>query len=285
MNALLSSYLPVVIFIAVAMVVGLALIVAPFLLAEPLGRRLGIDVRIVGHLTLAIAGLVLVEQLFRNARPQSRWAIKYLCLGVGGLFAYDFFMYSDGLLFKRLDVNLWQARGLVDTLVVPLIAVAAARNPEWSLDVFVSRRVVFHGAAVLGAGIYLLVMAAGVRGRGRWLPRAVVQVVAVAMLGLALVNPDALIVRYNVAAAHDASLVAGLDVAYLQGLSADAVPEIDRLDEPLRSCVLQHVTIAAPEGLVDWNLGRDRAAHVTAAEASDASGPSTCADDADRSTT
>jgi putative PEP-CTERM system histidine kinase len=139
----------------------IALIVAPFLLAEPLGRWLGIDVRIVGHLSLAIAGLVLVEQLFRNARPQSRWAIKYLCLGVGGLFAYDFFMYSDGLLFKRLDIDLWQARGLVDSLVVPLIAVSAARNPEWSLDVFVSRRVVFHSAAILGAGIYLLAMAAG----------------------------------------------------------------------------------------------------------------------------
>ncbi|MCB1469345.1 MAG: NADH-quinone oxidoreductase subunit A [Rhizobiaceae bacterium] len=33
MNELLTSYLPVVIFIAVAMVVGLALIVAPFLVA------------------------------------------------------------------------------------------------------------------------------------------------------------------------------------------------------------------------------------------------------------
>ena len=33
MNALLSSYLPVVIFIGVALVVGLALIVAPFLVA------------------------------------------------------------------------------------------------------------------------------------------------------------------------------------------------------------------------------------------------------------
>ncbi|RUW05643.1 NADH-quinone oxidoreductase subunit A, partial [Mesorhizobium sp. M1A.F.Ca.IN.020.06.1.1] len=31
MSALLSSYLPIVLFIAVAMVVGLALIVAPFL--------------------------------------------------------------------------------------------------------------------------------------------------------------------------------------------------------------------------------------------------------------
>ena len=33
MNDLLSSYLPIVIFIGVALVVGLALIVAPFLVA------------------------------------------------------------------------------------------------------------------------------------------------------------------------------------------------------------------------------------------------------------
>ena len=34
MNAVLSSYLPIVIFIGVALVVGLALIAAPFLLAS-----------------------------------------------------------------------------------------------------------------------------------------------------------------------------------------------------------------------------------------------------------
>lgn len=139
----------------------LALVIAPVLLAEPLGKTLGIDSRLVGHLAIAVAGLVLVEQLFRNARLQSRWAIKYLCLGLGGLFAYDFFMFSDALLFKRLDLNLWEARGLIDTLLVPLLAVSAARNPQWSLDVFVSRRMVFHSAAVLAAGVYLLLMAAG----------------------------------------------------------------------------------------------------------------------------
>jgi len=139
----------------------MAIIIAPFFLEQPLSASLGIDVRIVGYLSLAVAGLVLVEQLFRNTRVENRWAIKYLCFGVGGLFAYDFFLYSDALLFKRLDVDLWRARGLISALVVPLIAVSAARNPEWSLKVFVSRRVVFHSTAVLGAGIYLLAMAAG----------------------------------------------------------------------------------------------------------------------------
>ena len=139
----------------------LVLVAMPFVAGEPLVQSLGVDARILGQILMAVAGLVLVEQLFRNTRPDRRWAIKYLCFGLGGLFAYDFFFYADALLFKRLDLDLWQARGLINALIVPLIAVSAARNPEWSLDVFVSRRMVFHTAAVVGAGLYLLAMAAG----------------------------------------------------------------------------------------------------------------------------
>ncbi len=115
---------------------------------------------VFGHVLLAVTGLVLVEQIYRNTPYEQRWAIKYLCFGVGGLFVYDFYMYANGLLFKQLDGAIWSARGIVFAMVVPLIAVSAARNPQWSLQVFVSRHVVFHTAALLGAGVYLLIMAA-----------------------------------------------------------------------------------------------------------------------------
>lgn len=114
---------------------------------------------IIGYLLLAVAGLALVEQLYRNTRPEHRWAIKYFCFGVGGLFAYDLYLYSKALLFTQVDAELWIARGSIQALVVPLIAVSAARNPHWSLNVFVSRHVVFHSTALLGAGAYLVVMA------------------------------------------------------------------------------------------------------------------------------
>ena len=122
--------------------------------------RLYFVVDIASRVIMAVAGMVLVEQLFRNTHPEQRWGIKFLCLGVGGIFAYDFFLYSDAMLFRHIDVNLWAARGVVNALVVPLIIVSAARNPQWSLDVHVSRGVVFRTATLLGAGIYLLVMAA-----------------------------------------------------------------------------------------------------------------------------
>ena len=115
---------------------------------------------LLGGVVLSVAGLALIEQLFRNSRVQQRWAIKYLCFGVGGLFAYDFYLYADALLFNQIDFETWSARGFAYALAVPLITIAAARNPQWSLDLFVSRRIVFHSVATIGAGVYLLVMAA-----------------------------------------------------------------------------------------------------------------------------
>ncbi len=117
------------------------------------------ELPLIGQLWLSVVGLILVEQLFRNTQPDRRWHIKFLCLALGGLYAYGFYLYSEALLFKRIDLNLWAARGLVASLWVPLLAVTAARNPDWSVGVFVSRDFVFHSAAVLGAGLYLLVMA------------------------------------------------------------------------------------------------------------------------------
>ena len=114
---------------------------------------------IVGRVALALIGLALVEQLYRNAPEAQRWALKYFCLGLGAIFSYDFYLYSDAMLFHVVDTGIWSARGFINALLVPLIAVSAARNPHWSLDVHVSRRVVFHSAALFGAGAYLLIMA------------------------------------------------------------------------------------------------------------------------------
>jgi putative PEP-CTERM system histidine kinase len=115
---------------------------------------------ILGRIILAIAGMALVEFVYRNARPDQRWGIKFLCLGAGGMFAYDFYLYSDAMLFKHIDAETFAARGIVNAFVIPLVAVSAARNNTWSLEVAVSRRMIFHSATLLGAGVYLLLMAA-----------------------------------------------------------------------------------------------------------------------------
>ena len=124
------------------------------------GNRAGFLGDIMGHVALAVGGIVLVEQLYRNTHSDSRWSIKFMCMAVGAMFAYDFFLYSEAMLFRHIDMDLWTARGVVNAMVAPLIIVSAARNPQWSLKVHMSRHVVFHSASLFGAGFYLLVMAA-----------------------------------------------------------------------------------------------------------------------------
>ena len=119
-----------------------------------LGLMPGIGARV----GMAVLGMLLVEQLYRNKPEQERWSIKFACLGIGAMFAYDFYMYSDAMLFHEINADIWAARGAVNALTVPLIAVSVARSTSWSSELAVSRRVMFHSAALFGSAIYLLTM-------------------------------------------------------------------------------------------------------------------------------
>ena len=112
------------------------------------------------RVVVSIVALMLIEQVYRSTAQDDRWSIKFFCLGVGGLFAYDLATFADAMLFRQIDVELWAARGFINALIIPLIAVSAARNPQWSLDIAVSRRMVFQSTALLSAGTYLLIVSA-----------------------------------------------------------------------------------------------------------------------------
>jgi hypothetical protein len=111
-------------------------------------------------LAFSITGLAMVEQLYRRTPDALRWNVRPLCLGLGALFGYDLVLFSDALLFRVLDEDLWVARGLAQTLVIPLLGAAAARNREWTFDVAVSRGVVLGSTALGVAAAYLLAIAA-----------------------------------------------------------------------------------------------------------------------------
>ncbi len=120
------------------------------------------------RLALAVTGMLLVEQVYRSAPAGARWGIKLACLGIGALFAYDFFLYADALLFQRVSVDIWNARGVVNALCVPLLLAALRRNPSWEHRLQLSRQIMFRSVALLGAAGYLLAMAASA-----WYLRAV----------------------------------------------------------------------------------------------------------------
>ena len=107
--------------------------------------------------------------------------------------------------------------------------------------------------------VVLLVLAAGVRLDGRWLPRAVVLTGATALLGLALLNPDGYVAERNVQRYVETGKA---DWSYLAGLSADAVPALRGLPVEAQACVFGTPHDRGDDWL-EWNLGRARAGSTT----------------------
>jgi putative PEP-CTERM system histidine kinase len=114
-----------------------------------------------GGLFLSIAGLVLVEQVARNTRPAQRWELKYLWLGIGVNYAWDLVLFSIAMLHGSAAQEFWIARGFVNVLSAGLLGVALSRIPRWESAAFLSPRIVFFNATLLGAALYVLTMALG----------------------------------------------------------------------------------------------------------------------------
>jgi hypothetical protein len=158
--------------------------------------------------------------------------------------------------------------GLLGALCVMAVVVAGSALHRLSLyeaEFGATRARLLAGAVEVWLAVLLvLVLVAGVRWSGRWLPRATVATAALALLALAGVNADALVAQRNV----DRFVESGrIDVGYVSGLSADAVPVLDRLPEPQRSCALRRVDRrlgADADGWAGANVSRARARHVLA---------------------
>ncbi|MBV8502207.1 MAG: PEP-CTERM system histidine kinase PrsK [Paucibacter sp.] len=121
---------------------------------EPSGRAAALLA-----LSEAVLGLMLVEQLVRNLPPDSRWNAKPVCLGLGLVFCFDLFLYSQAALFRNFDIDGLSVRALVHALAVPLLWLASRRKADWMGRLHVSRAAVFQSAALLLVGGYLLSVA------------------------------------------------------------------------------------------------------------------------------
>jgi len=143
-----------------------AVMLAGDLLPHWLARTAGVTdggsvvaMKSAGRVLAAVAGMVLVEQLFRTTPADGRWSVKHACLGIGAVFAYDFYLYSNAMLMRQVDAGLWHARSMVDVLTMPFVALAFAREPRWLAGIALSQRMALHSTALLGAACYMLVMA------------------------------------------------------------------------------------------------------------------------------
>src|SRR5262249_19091551 len=136
---------------------------------------------------------------------------------------------GDALLVRTL-------LGLLCSLTLAVVVSALCRMKLY-VDAFGLTRLRISVAAVelwLGV-VFVLVILGGVLATRSWLPRVVVLSAAVGTLIFGLSPPDALIAEQNVARYQRTGQI---DLAYLQTLSADAVPALDRLPSGQRLCAL-----------------------------------------------
>lgn len=146
---------------------GFALLLVLLGLTSQVLLILGIDFvvpsqRVVLFMSLAMSvfGLMLIERLFRNISPDFRWSIKPLCLGLVGVFLFDLYLYSDALLFNRVNTDAFSIRGFAHALSLPLVALSVIRSHDWKRRLVMSQRAALQSLTLLIVGAYLLFMAA-----------------------------------------------------------------------------------------------------------------------------
>ena len=158
-------------------------------------------------------------------------------------------------------------RAVLGTLCVLTLGVVASavRRMHMYVEAYGLTRLRISVVAVeLWLGLVIvLIMAAGVWG-ARWLPRAVLASAATGVLVFGLASPDGLVAERDVQR-YEAS--GRFDLDYARGLSADAVPALDELKEPLRSCALESIArdLEEDEAWFATSWGEARARGILAA--------------------
>ncbi|MER5457682.1 DUF4153 domain-containing protein [Micromonospora sp. NPDC002389] len=152
--------------------------------------------------------------------------------------------------------------GLLSALSVVIVVSALSRM--WTYQKvysFTGERVFVMAFELLLGAVFLMVLVAGVRWRGDWIPRLTTALAVVMLLGLAALNPEDYVARRNIDRYQETGRI---DAWYLRALSADATPALAALPDPVRRCTLSWIAddLAEPDPWYAWNRGRDRARAV-----------------------
>ena len=106
-----------------------------------------------------LIALILLEQLFRNIAPDALWNIKPLVLAFSSMFVFDFYLFTEAILFAEGSRDTLAVRAVVVLIAMPLLAIANARGRDWVSRVQLSRKMVFHSATLILSGAYLVLVA------------------------------------------------------------------------------------------------------------------------------
>ncbi|WP_067521165.1 DUF4153 domain-containing protein [Alloactinosynnema sp. L-07] len=160
--------------------------------------------------------------------------------------------------------RLWLRALLGALAVLTLVIVVSAMGRLWTYQQtygFTVLRLLVGVCEIWLGIIYVLVLVAGVRLRGAWVPQAVVGTAVAMLIGLAALDPERFIADRNVARYAETG---DIDTVYLSMLSEDVVPALAELPEPLRACALRDFDGTDEDTPMTWNLSRAQARTILA---------------------
>jgi len=143
---------------------------------------------------LSLLGAVLIlmnlEQTLRHSSGRTRWQLKFMVFGVGGLFGVYIYTYSQVLLYRLLNMNLEVTKAGVLLLADLFVIVSLTRARLLKFDFYVSRAVIYNSLSLLLVGIYFILVGVMARLVYAWKGAASVPMLAfllfVAMVGLSV---------------------------------------------------------------------------------------------------
>ncbi len=117
----------------------------------------------MGILLCCIIALVSLEAIFSAARGTAKRKLKVEFMGIGSILAVLIFYFSQGLLYRTINMNLIPVKSgifLVASMMIGYSRLSAGSSPK----VFLSRYVVYRSLTLLFIGIYFIFL--GVLGEG-----------------------------------------------------------------------------------------------------------------------
>ena len=148
------------VFGAVALVIGTQFALNLLMLLTPLGADLSQDVLTTERLlriTMASGALVLLHNLYGQATPASRVAIRGPMLGLSLMWGYDLNLYTLAYLHAPGAGQLFDWRGVVVAIAGAMFVVSQPNRD--TLRIRLSRAATFQSLSMLAICIYFAVMA------------------------------------------------------------------------------------------------------------------------------
>ena len=142
----------------------------------------------VAYLLLLASGVLILmnlERAFRHAAGHARWQVKFMILGLGGLFGVRLYADSQAVLFHEIDTGMEAVGSLALILACVMVARSLSRTRVLAFDLYLSHSFLYNSFTVLVVGVYFILVAVASRYVYRlWGPGGVPMIALLILLAL-----------------------------------------------------------------------------------------------------